>query len=66
MLPFLLICFVLHPPPPPPPVRVSQVDSIGETSVLIHFLGGPKRFLLVVYSALLIMGVLVAKALGYA
>lgn len=25
-----------------------QVDSIGETSVIIHFLGGPKRFLFVV------------------
>lgn len=26
-----------------------QVDSIGETSVIIHFLGGPKRFLYVVF-----------------
>jgi hypothetical protein len=26
-----------------------QVDSIGETSVIIHFLGGPKRFLYVAF-----------------
>ena len=41
-----------------------KVDSIGETSVLIHFLGGPKNFLWVM--ALLLAGFVVAflKATG--
>lgn len=37
-----------------------KVDSIGETSVLIHFLGGPKLFLPIVYAATiaLLLGIL--------
>lgn len=30
-----------------------KVDSIGEISVLIHFMGGPKKFLFVAYSILI-------------
>ena len=30
-----------------------KVDSIGEMSVIIHFLGGPKRFLFVAYAILI-------------
>ena len=41
------------------------VDSIGEVSVLIHFLGGPKAFLPLMFAIMLVTGVLLAKSQGY-
>lgn len=41
-----------------------KVDSIGETSVFIHFLGGPKYFLFVVFGIIVSLALLVLKALG--
>ncbi len=41
-----------------------QVDSIGETSVIIHFLGGPKRFLYVVFLIFVAIAFGALKALG--
>lgn len=38
-----------------------KVDSIGEVSALIYFLGGPKRFLPVVYTLLLLIATLIYK-----
>lgn len=38
-----------------------KVDSIGEMSVIIHFLGGPKRFLPIVYGLFLIIVLIVMK-----
>lgn len=38
-----------------------KVDSIGEVSALIYFLGGPKQFLPLVYSFLLLVAVIVYK-----
>jgi len=38
-----------------------KVDSIGEVSAIIYFLGGPKNFLLVVYSFFILIALIVAK-----
>jgi hypothetical protein len=38
-----------------------KVDSIGEVSALIYFLGGPKRFLPVVYGVLALLIFLLVK-----
>eukprot|EP01034_Spumella_vulgaris_P023100 gene23100-29293_t len=38
-----------------------KVDSIGETSVIIHFLGGPKLFLPIVYTVVLLIVAAVLK-----
>jgi hypothetical protein len=38
-----------------------KVDSIGEVSAIIYFLGGPKMFLPVVYSLLLAIALVVYK-----
>lgn len=37
------------------------VDSIGEVSAMIHFLGGPKLFLFVVYGILALIALAVKK-----
>ena len=37
------------------------VNSIGEVSVIIHFLGGPKAFLPIVYSVITVLLLLLAK-----
>ena len=38
-----------------------KVDSIGEVSAMIHFMGGPKMFLPVVYVIVLLIVALVLK-----
>jgi hypothetical protein len=38
-----------------------KVDTIGEMSVFIHFLGGPKRFLYVVYALMALIAFVVYK-----
>jgi hypothetical protein len=38
-----------------------KVDSIGEISALIYFLGGPKAFLPVVYTILAVIGFVIFK-----
>lgn len=43
-----------------------KVDSIGETSVIIHFLGGPSSFLYVVAFILALLIVAVLKITGRA
>ena len=40
-----------------------KVDSIGEVSVIIHFLGGPKMFLYVAYAILIGLAALAAMLL---
>lgn len=38
-----------------------KVDSIGEVSAIIYFMGGPKKFLPVVYGVLLLIALVLAK-----
>mmetsp|Transcript_85990 Transcript_85990/g.168199 ORF Transcript_85990/g.168199 Transcript_85990/m.168199 type:complete len:552 (+) Transcript_85990:84-1739(+) len=38
-----------------------KVDSIGEVSAIIYFMGGPKKFLPVVYTILAVIAFLIAK-----
>ena len=38
-----------------------KVDSIGEVSAMIYFMGGPKAFLPIVYTVLALIALLVAK-----
>lgn len=38
-----------------------KVDSIGEVSAMIYFLGGPKAFLPVMYALFALIAFLVAK-----
>lgn len=38
-----------------------KVDSIGEVSAMIYFIGGPKAFLPVVYFVLALIAFVVAK-----